>query len=180
MLVGMKEKLLEAHKRLEARMARFDDRKIADGWVALAADEPTTIITTKRGLRLLVARRIVHGNRVQYEAYIVQGLLRLLLRKPPRVAWMYCQAPMAGRVQVTNANVYDIRGKDFRLQGIGTAMYDLIEKDVKAAGAEGIEPHWGSLSEDAIEFWKKRRPDHADKIVELNGMYPPTASGLFD
>ncbi len=172
--------MLAAHKRLEARIGRFDDRKIADAWVALAAKEPTTIIITKKGLHLLVARSIVHGNRVQYEAHIIQNPIAFLMRKKPRVAWMYCQAPMAGRVQVTNANVYTIRGKNYQQQGIGTAMYDLIERDVRAAGAEGVEPDWGSMSEEAKAFWKKRRPEQAEKIEELSAMYPHTASGLWD
>ena len=168
----MREKLLAGLTNVEARQARYDDRKIADAWVALAAANPKEEITTNKGLRLVVSRAAVQHNRVQYEAFI-NG-------RKPRVAWMYCQAPMAGRVQVTNANVYEIRGTDYRRRGIGTALYDLIERDVQAAGGECLEPHWGSLSDEAIAFWKQRRPDHAANIDELNGLYPSTASGLFD
>ena len=37
-------------------------------------------------------------------------------------------SPIAGRVQVSNANVYDIDGIDYRRQGTGTAIYDVIER----------------------------------------------------
>lgn len=93
---------------------------------------------------------------------------------------MYCQAPVYGRVQVTNANVYDIGGVDYRRRGIGTAIYDLIERDARVAGGWGVEPHWGSISEEAIAFWKKRRPDQAEHIDKLNRLGPGLATGLFD
>ena len=92
---------------------------------------------------------------------------------------MHCQAPIHGRVQVANANVYEIDGKDYRRHGIGTAIYNLIERDVRAAGGEGVEPHWGSMSDEAIEFWKKRRPDYAEHIARLNRL-GVLSSGLFD
>ena len=87
---------------------------------------------------------------------------------------------MVGRVQVTNANVYEVNGRDWRRHGIGTAIYDIIERDVLAAGGQGVEPHWGSMSDAAIAFWQQRRPEHADKIELLEKRLGVMASGLFD
>ncbi len=168
----MKELLLESLKKLEQRRAMFDDAGIAMAWVALAEAEPSIVTTTGKGVPLVVARKTSGHNKVQYEAF-VDG-------RKPRVAWMHCMAPMAGRVQVTNANVYEINGKDWRRQGIGTAVYDVIERDVLAAGGQGVEPHWGSMSEAAIAFLKQRRPEHADKVAMLNDRLGIYASGLSD
>jgi hypothetical protein len=93
---------------------------------------------------------------------------------------MHSNAPMFGRVQVTNANTYEVRGEDYRRQGIGTAVYDMIERDVRAAGGAGVEPHWGSMSDEAIAFWKKRRPDQAPHVEKLNRLGPGPATGLWD
>jgi hypothetical protein len=111
-------------------------------------------------------------NKVSYTAF--------LPGKQERVAWMHCMAPAHGRVQVSNANVYEVDGMDYRRQGIGTAIYDLIERDVRAAGGSGLERHWGSMSDEAIAFWKKRRPDEATDIERLNRLGPGLATGLFD
>ena len=81
-------------------------------------------------------------------------------------------------MRITNANVYEVDGTDYR--GIGNAIYDLIERDVRAAGGSDIEPHWGSMSEEAVAFWKKRRPDQAHAIDSLNRLGSGFATGLFD
>ena len=51
---------------------------------------------------------------------------------------------------------------------------------MRTAGGWGVEPHWGSMSEEAIAFWKKRRPDQAEHIEMLNRVGPGLATGLFD
>ena len=168
----MKDALRHIQQRLDGLAASYDDRAIAQAWVALAKATPSVHVTTAKGLALTVRRQVTGLNKVAYTAY---------LDKPNgRVAWMHCMAPAYGRVQVTNANVYEIRGKDYRRQGIGTAVYDLIERDVKAAGGQGLEPHWGSMNDEAIAFWKKRRPDQAEHIEKLNRLGPGLATGLFD
>jgi hypothetical protein len=164
-------------KRLDELAATFNDREIAANWVKLAKAQPRETITTAKGLQLSV-HRTPGFNKVSYTAFLPRT--GLLPRKPERVAWMHCMAPLYGRVQVTNANVYERDGTDYRRQGIGTALYDLIERDVRAAGGSGVEPHWGSMSDDAIAFWKKRRPDEAHAIEKLNRLPPPLATGLFD
>ena len=88
-------------------------------------------------------------------------------------------ASAGGRVQLSNANVYEVDGIDYRRKGIGTALYDLIEQDVREAGGEEIEPHFGSMSDEAIAFWSKRRPEYADELDAMNELGAP-ASGLFD
>jgi hypothetical protein len=167
-------------QRLDELAATFNDREIAERWVKLAKAEPQATITTAKGLQLSV-HRTPGFNKVSYTAFPSRtGLPGLLARKQERVAWMHCMAPLYGRVQVTNANVYELAGTDYRRQGIGTAIYDLIERDVRAAGGSGLEPHWGSMSDEAIAFWKKRRPDEAHAIEQLNRLGPGLASGLFD
>jgi hypothetical protein len=167
-------------KRLDELAATFNDREIAGNWVKLAKAQPRETIITTKGLQLSV-HRTPGFNKVSYTAFPPRtGLLGLLPRKPERVAWMHCMAPLYGRVEVTNANVYEVDGMDYRRQGIGTAIYDLIERDVRAAGGSGLEPHWGSMSDEAIAFWTKRRPDEAAAIEKLNRLPPPLATGLFD
>jgi hypothetical protein len=167
----LKELLRKALDNIDARRARFDDRAIADAWVAAATREPEARLTTHKGLAIEVMREPDH-NRVAYRAYLVG-------RRGNSIAWMHCMAPMAGRVQVTNANVYEMCGNDYRRKGIATAIYDLIERDVRAAGGEGLEPHWGSMSGEAIAFWEKRRPEYAGKLAELNRV-GVAATGLSD
>jgi hypothetical protein len=168
----MKDALRHIQRRLEELGSKFDDRKIAEAWTKLAKDKPTEHITTAKGLALTVRRQAAGHNKVAYTAF--------LKMQKGRVAWMHCMAPEYGRVQITNANVYEIDGQDYRRQGIGMAIYDLIEGDVRACGGSGIEPHWGSMSEEAIAFWKKRRPDQAHAIADLNRLGPGLATGLFD
>jgi len=55
-----------------------------------------------------------------------------------------------------------------------------MQRDVRAAGGQQIEPHFGSMSEEAIEFWKKRRPEYAAKIADLNKLGPHVGAWLFD
>jgi hypothetical protein len=168
----MKDALRHIQQRLDARAKKYDDAAIAQAWVELAKAKPSERVTTSKGLPIEVRRQVAGFNKVAYNAY---------LEKPNgRVAWMHCMAPLYGRVQVTNANVYQVRGKDYRRQGVGTAVYDLIEADVRTAGGAGLEPHWGSMNEEAIAFWKKRRPDQASHIETLNRLGPGLASGLFD
>jgi hypothetical protein len=66
---------------------------------------------------------------------------------------MYCQAPLYGRVQVTNANVYDIGGKNYRRHGIGMAIRDLVERDVRADAAAA-----GSFRSCALSQFFSLRP----------------------
>ena len=160
-------------KRLDELAATFNDRDIAAAWVKLAKQRPCEHLTTSKGVALTVWRRPAGFNKVGYTAFVAG--------RKERVAWVHCAAPMYGRVQVTSANVYQIDGIDYRRQGIGTAIYDLIERDVRAAGGSGLEPHWGSMNEEAIAFWKKRRPDQAQHIEQLNRIRPAgLATALFD
>jgi hypothetical protein len=163
--------LHDIKKRLDELSEKFDDRKIAESWVELAKQRPTELVTVSN-LALSVRRTPAGFNKVAYTAFLANNT--------ERVAWMHCQAPTYGRVQITNANVYEVHGVDYRHRGIGTAIYDLIERDVRAVGGSGIEPHWGSMSEEAIAFWKKRRPDQAAHIETLNRLGPGLATGLFD
>jgi hypothetical protein len=91
-------------------------------------------VTTSKGLSLIV-KRTESLQRVSYTA--------MLKQQKGMVAWFRCNAPMYGRVQVKNAQVHEVRGKDYRRQGIGTAVYDLIERDVRAAGAGGASNRTG-------------------------------------
>ena len=161
-------------KKYLARFDKYNDRAIGLAWVALAKAQPHVYVPTHKGLGIYVHRNVVAINKVSYEAFLEKR------RKAERVAWMHTMVPIAGRVQVTNANVYEVGGVDYRRHGIGTAMYDLIERDVRAAGGEGLEPHFGSMNEEAIAFWEKRRPEHADKIAGLNKMGPQIGSWFFD
>jgi hypothetical protein len=159
-------------KRLDELAATYNDQQIAEAWVGLAKAQPCAHVTTSKGVALTVWRRPAGFNKVGYTAFVAG--------QQERVAWMPCMAPIYGRVQVTNANVYQIDGTDYRRQGIGTAIYDVIEADVRAAGGSGLEPHWGSMSDEALAFWKQRRPDEAEAIEKLNRLPPPLATGLFD
>lgn len=166
------EKLLrDAYAALVERDKRFDDLEIARQWVDLAHASPSIEMTTYKGVDLLVLRK-PEMRRVFYEAYI-KGKEQMIGRFPTMM-------PLNGRVQVTNAAVYDLDGVDYRQKGIGTAVYDLIETDLQAAGGEMVEPHWSSMSDEALEFWKKRRPDYADRIEELERNLGTMASGLFN
>jgi len=169
---AMKDALRHIKKRLDELAAAFDDRAIAEAWVALAKREPTEHISSANGLWLEVRRQVAGFNKVGYTAH--------LEKKKGRVAWVHCMAPAYGRVQISNANVYEVRGTDYRRRGIGSAIYDLIERDVRAAGGHGVEPHWGSMSKEAIAFWQKRRPDQAHAIEKLDRLGPGLATGLFD
>lgn len=167
----MDDTLRHIQKRLDEFGRRYDDRSIGKAWTELATDKPTERVSVN-GLAFVVRRKVVGFSKVEYRAFLAG-------KKEP-LAWMYCQAPVYGRVQVTNANVYEIDGTDYRRRGIGTAIYDLIEHDVRQSGGWGVEPHWGSMSAEAIAFWKKRRPDQAGSIEKLNRLGPGLATGLFD
>jgi hypothetical protein len=125
----------EAGQRYLKRYEKFDDRAIGRALVAIAEREPCVLVTTRNGLSLTVRRNIVGVHQVSYEAY--------LEKIPERVAWMHCMVPTAGRMQVSNANVCERDGVDYRRRGIGTAIYGVIEADLRAAGGEGLEPTLG-------------------------------------
>ena len=166
----MRERLVGGLKKLQARHERFDDQAIGKAWMEIARQKPEEKITTGKGLELVVKRKL-ERNKVSYEAFVA-GVSE-------RVAWMYPMASAAGRVQISNANVYEVDGIDYRRKGIGTALYDLIERDVQEAGGDKIEPHFGSMSDEAIAFWSKRRPEYADELEMMNELGSP-ANGLFD
>ena len=110
----MKDALQHIQNRLDELAASFDDRAIAQAWVGLAKDKPAEHITTAKGLALEVRRQVTGINKVSYTAYLV--------KQKGHVAWMHCMAPAYGRVQVTNANVYEVGGTDYRRHRIGTAV----------------------------------------------------------
>ena len=163
--------LTQSLPALEVRRALFDDLAIGRAWVGLTKAEPKLTLTTSKGLAIEVERRPTGPMKLEYTV-AVAGV-------EERVGRFYCQTPMAGRVQVTNANVYEIDGVDYRRQGIGLAVYDLIARDVSAAGGQGVEPHWGSMSDAAIAFWEGRRPEWKGKLKALNRL-GVMASGLFE
>jgi hypothetical protein len=140
----MKDALRHIQQRLDELASRYEDLAIGVAWVKLAKAKPTEHVTTSKGVELEIRRQVTGANKVAYTAYLNKG--------GDRVAWMHCMAPMYGRVQVTNANVYELDGTDYRRHGIGTAIYDVIEADVRTAGGSGLEPHWGSMNEEAIAF----------------------------
>ena len=55
----------------------------------------------------------------------------------------------------------------------------MIDDDVRRAGGDGVEPHFGSMSEEAIAFWETRRPDLKGKLDALNKL-GVVSSGSFD
>ena len=164
----------EAGRKYLARFDKYHDRVIGRLWVAIAKGHPHLYVTTHKGVVLYVRRNVVGILKVSYEAFLE------MKTHSERVGWFHCMSPIAGRVQVTNANVYEVGGVDYRRHGVGTAIYNLIEWDVQAAGGEGLEPHFGSMNEEAIAFWKTRRPEHADKIAGLNKAGPQIGSWFFD
>jgi hypothetical protein len=158
-------------RKLEERREHFDDRTIGSAWTALADTQASAVVTTKTGLALSVRRNVIGLGKVEYRAFLPES--------QAQVAWMQCRGPLDGRVLVANANVYEVGGKDHRRQGIATAIYELIESDVRTAGGEGVEPHWGSMNGEAMEFWRKRGPEHAEETPNLNELCVPL-SGRFD
>ncbi|MBI5457826.1 hypothetical protein HY971_03845 [Candidatus Kaiserbacteria bacterium] len=135
------------------------DREIGERWAAIVSEHRERNIETKKGLELKVKAVPVEKRRAEYNAYLPDGR---------HIVWMYTGAIRKGYSRVTNANVDPHTLKEiseFRQIGIGTALYDLIESDIKAAGGRGLEPDWGAMNEDAIEFWKKRRPELSDKLT---------------
>ena len=169
----MTDDLGKTLKNLETRYRTSDTMAIAGAWVALAKRERFVERVTHKALAVVI-ERVAQGNRVEY-------LVKTAGKRARQIGRFWCQAPMGGRVQVTNAKVDDgeAGGKDWRRQGIGSTVYALIEADVRGAGGDGIEPHWGSMSEDAIGFWEARRPDMKGRIRTFNGL-GVLASGLFD
>jgi hypothetical protein len=166
----VKDALIAGMKKTLQRYERYDDKAIAKVWVEIARRERRVSVSTHKGLSLEV-RRKAERNKVTYEGFVAN------VRE--RVAWMHTMAPSGGRVQITNANVYAVDDVDYRRHGIGTAIYDLIEEDVQNAGGERLEPHWGSMNEEAISFWENRQPAYAGKLEQMNLLGPP-ASGLFE
>ena len=171
MTEDLKNLLTQSLAGIEARRELFDDLAIGKALVEIAKAEPRLTLTTSKGLAIEVERRPTGPMKLEYDVHIA-GI-------EERVGWFYCQAVMGGRVQVTNANVYEIDDIDYRRQGIGLAVYDLIERDVLAAGGQGVEPHWGSMSDEAIAFWEARRPEWKGKLDGLN-RFGVMASGLFE
>ncbi|MGI9294368.1 MAG: hypothetical protein ACR2PS_10335 [Pseudomonadales bacterium] len=135
------------------RYERFYDTAIAKRWIKLAEQTRRETILTRDSLSLVIHRSATR-NKVNYSCYVIGH--------GPPVASMACCAPRAGRVQLSKAQVHTVGGVDFRRNGIGSAIYDLIERDVVAAGAQGIEPHWSTMTEDAIAFWAARRPEYSE------------------
>ena len=171
----MKDRIKEGMHKQQERFEKYDDMAIGKKWVEVANVEPEVHTATSKGLDIVIKKERASSTKVQYYVYLPSNL-------DEPIAHMWCNMPMGGRVQVTGANVRDdFDGEDYRQKGIGTAVYDVIEQDVRAAGGEGVEPHWGSMSEEAIAFWEKRRPEYAGKIALLNSRdMSIAASGLFD
>ena len=136
------------------------DRQIGQMWVALTKARGPVAVTTNKGIDILIETSANEGRRVEYRAY---------LKDHTEIAWMYTGVVTRGRVMVTNAGVDRDASKgksEYRRKGIGTAVYNLIESDIRAAGGKGLEPNWAGMSDDAMDFWKDRRPDLAEKIAK--------------
>lgn len=57
-----------------------------------------------------------------------------------------------GGIEITNASLAD----DIQRRGIGSAVYDLVERDFP--GFTLMPSPWNQLSEAAVQFWAKRAP----------------------
>lgn len=133
-----------------------EDQNVLARWGATVNARGAVERTTAKGLPLSISAK-GKGLGVEYVA---------LTREGEPIARMFCERPHHGVAQVIDAQVYDTKGEDNRRKGIGTVMYDLIEQDLKAAGGRGLEPSWEHMIDDAIGFWKARRPDLAEELEE--------------
>jgi hypothetical protein len=163
--------ILNRLNTIAARTEKYNDKEIAKKLILVAKNNPSTRIKTDKNFEIEVRREVTASGKVEYTAF-VDGV-------EDRVAWVYPGGVTGGRIQVTNANVYIINGVNYRRLGIASTIYNLIETDLKEAGGDKVEPQFGSMSEDAKAFWKKRRPEYAKEIDRWNEI-GYSASGLFD
>jgi|SRR3989344_5130372 len=144
-----------------------NDESIAGKWCEMNRNRSEVSLGTNKGVQLAIRTNIIENRRVEYRAFLPDVLEN---GKPKEIAWMYTGVVNAGRVKVTNGGVdRDLPESDesqYRRRGIARAVYDLIESDIKSAGGRGIEPDWGNMSNDAVDFWKDRRPDLAEKLEQ--------------
>ena len=152
-------------------------RAFGEKWLVLAQQNPKTYLKLARKsgepLPLLIVRKPVPGaDKIQYLVFkdtrrkYLERFFEQKLKEKDQIAWFYpSEIDATGKVQITNARIFS---KHDRREGIGTAVYDLIEQDVRAAGGTGLEPMLGVMSDDAVEFWKERRTADAE-LIEAKG-----------
>lgn len=131
------------------------DARMNKQWHALLEERGPIERTTMKGIELSVESER-RGTSIVYTARLpdCETVAEVVV------------APLAhGRARVLDANVYEVHDTDYRRRGIGTAMYDLIEEDIHAAGGDGLEPNWGALSSEAVEFWAHRRPELREELA---------------
>jgi len=162
---------------LDFKQEETSDERARQRWMENARENPFVITKTKKGLGLIVVRTPIEmSEKVEYRAFedtpenraLAKKDAQKLAHKSGRVAWLFPGPLFEGTTLVTNARVYDkeTNGESQRKQGIGTVMYDLLEKDVQASGGKGIEPQWGQMSNEAIAFWRKRIGKKNPTLVE--------------
>lgn len=140
-----------------------EDKKIAERWCEMNKARPPIEMVTEKGLPITIKTQQVNGaKKVEYLVYA---------ENDKKIAWMYTGPIVKGWGRVTNATFYTFRDEedkeyDYERRGVGTAVYNLIEEDIKKAGGRGLEPDWGSMSNKAKGFWQGRHPEA--NIEELN------------
>lgn len=120
---------------------------------------PPLSITTQKGLEITIRPQALGTRKVKYFVFVGDE----------HIGEMYTGGIIRGWGQVTGAEV----SEKYARQGVATTVYDIIEKDIRDSGGKGVEPHWGSMSEDAIAFWKARRPDVDIDSLNAQFLRPP-------
>ena len=124
------------------------DNQIEKVWCASAQERGDLRLFTSGGVELTV-RSMVHptARKVEYNAYLPDGR---------KVAWVYPSIIRNGCAEITNVRVF---GRSYERKGIATAMYDLVENDIKQSGGKGLRPDVENMSPDALRLWAHRRPE---------------------
>ena len=79
------------------------------------------------------------------------------------IAKMYLNPPIGGISKVTNSQV----ALEYQRSGVATMLYNEIEMDLKLFSSRLI-PQWGSMSVDALRFWRRRRPQDLKLQILIN------------
>lgn len=131
-------------------------REMQARWMQFVQQEPEEDIvippkeTGDDALNLVVKRTINSLQLVSYHVYI-KGVENI----EDRVGTFSCSAISGqGDVKMANSTIHEDK---FRRRGIASAVYDLIDRDIRAIGGAGIAPHIGAQSPGAIGLWEKRR-----------------------
>lgn len=144
----------------------FLDSEIERKWLKLIEQEPLIEMSVSKdgkepSLFFVRRRQLENSAKFEYKVYTDQSLKHL-------VADVDTTSILDRYSSVAFILVHDDSsnedGENYRRKGIGTALHNLIERDIRKAGGRGLRPDWASLQMHGFPFWANRLKVSEDDI----------------